>query len=58
MRLVVGFECYFIVCQKISGEIIDTRAACDKSGDFIDGFVDGFTSKYSGAVDSVRVLCK
>jgi len=51
--------CISCIAQKKStGEIIETRATCDKDSDYTDGFASGFKSRYATQTDSINVLCK
>ena len=47
-----------IAQKKTTGEIIDTRSACDEESSYTNGFATGFKSKYANQSDSINVLCK
>ncbi len=54
-----NLQCISCIAQnKYTGVVIDTRAECDKSNRYLDGYISGFKERYKAQSDSIIVLCK
>lgn len=51
-------RCVTCIAESNEGKIIETRASCDGSSRYLNGFVDGFKEKHQESEkDSVTVHC-